>query len=172
MTPLNHAERKKAFLNFLIFFTITVTIIITVVFFSIQVPFDDNKRLRDQIAEFQEQRETSRTFQLEVTETSNLLKTLDSKDVQHAAVDAQIEARLTTLNNLIRSVPDSQNIKYLSVLIENLTALKNAKMDLSNLKGNEMDEARLKLEISDLKKQISQNDFLIANYKAQLGLQP
>jgi Type VI secretion system, TssO len=45
MTPLNQPERKKAFINFLIFFAITVGLVVAAVLFSVEVPFSQNKKL-------------------------------------------------------------------------------------------------------------------------------
>jgi hypothetical protein len=167
MPPINQAERRKAFLNFLIFFSVTITIIIVVIFFSIEVPFIDNRRLRNQVAEFQDQKELTRSLHAEIKEVAGLIKTLDSRDVNQAAVNAQIDGRVGTITNLVRNVSDSESVRYYSMLTASLQTWKNLKKDLSNAKTSEEDAARLNQEIIILKTQLAQKDQTIASLLQQ-----
>ena len=161
MPPLNQAERRKAFLNFLIFFSVTITIIIVVVFFSIEVPFVDNRRLRNQVAEFQDQKDLSKSLNAEITEITSLIKTFDAKDINGAAVNAQIDGRIGTITNLLKNTTDSQSVGYYSMLTGSLISWKKLKMELSNSKASEGEAARLSQEISGLKIQLAQKDQLL-----------
>src|SRR3954452_15026742 len=81
MKPLNRAERNNAFLGFLLLFLITIGIVITVVLFSIKVPFSENERLRSQVLIMQHEEDLSDSFRVAMDETMNELKKFDLKDM-------------------------------------------------------------------------------------------
>lgn len=62
MQPLNRAERSNAFFRFLLLFLITVAMVVAVVFFSTQVPWKENDKLRQTISRLKDEKTGSETF--------------------------------------------------------------------------------------------------------------
>ena len=80
MMPLNTAERKSAFFLFLLFFIISLVIVVATVFFGVQVPLKQNELLKSQIADFQNDREFLQKFSGKVSETWSMLDKIDKLD--------------------------------------------------------------------------------------------
>jgi Type VI secretion system, TssO len=162
MPPLNQAERRKAFLNFLILFSVTVTIITVVIFFSIEVPFKDNRRLRNQVAEYQDQSDLNRSLNTEITDASNLISsTMDVRNVNPAAVNASIDQKIRSINNHIAGIKDSIAANYYTVLVRNLESWRAVKKESGEIKNNAQETAMLNQEIAILKTQLAEKDRLI-----------
>ncbi|MBC7418338.1 MAG: hypothetical protein H7325_09305, partial [Pedobacter sp.] len=94
MDPLNQQERRKAFVNFLIFFSITAALIIAAVLFSVEVPFKQNEQLRVQINAAEKERDFIARFFKYMDSTNNLLSSLDNKEVKVDFIDGKITERL------------------------------------------------------------------------------
>src|SRR5438067_10648036 len=80
MKPINRAERKKAFWNFLLFFLITVAVIVAAVLFSVQVPFKENDRLRKEADVAYNEKVFLQGFEIRMQETMNLLDSVNLSD--------------------------------------------------------------------------------------------
>lgn len=78
MKSINQAERRSAFLKFLLFFIITIGVIIITVFFSIQVPFAENKKMKQEITSYKTKESFAIQFAAQMTDPQLLLSRLGS----------------------------------------------------------------------------------------------
>jgi hypothetical protein len=156
MEPLNQPERRKAFTNFLIFFIVTVLIIVAAVFFSIQVPFRQNDQLRDQMNVVEKERDFSETFANKMGETINLLDSINKKEVQSPElVDNKIQLNITAMNEMIEKEPITQKTIY-RYMVNTFDELRRAKKDLRDVSGKDVNLTNLQKENAELRNNYQQ----------------
>jgi hypothetical protein len=136
MKPLNRAERSNAFLGFLLLFLITIGIVITVVFFSIKVPFSENERLRSQVLIMQHEEDLSDSFRVAMDETMNELKKFDLKDMSADYRHRSVQLKIDKMGRIVNKMFDEKSKEEKSIydrVIQNLDELNDAKLKISNL---------------------------------------
>ncbi|GAA4737537.1 type VI secretion system TssO [Flavisolibacter ginsenosidimutans] len=131
MKPLNSAERTNAFLRFLLLFLITVALIVTVIFFSIEVPRKENDQLRQKVLAMQKEKETSESFDAAVVAVSNELKEFDASKEPPAAKYYKIKVGIDKMSDLLKGFSNADNLAN-SFIVQSLADLNDAKLKLSN----------------------------------------
>jgi hypothetical protein len=128
MEPSNQQERKKAFWNFLLFFCITVGVIVVTMLFSFQVPFKERDMLRKKADISDNHKVQVLDFGKTMREAMNMIDTLDQ--VKNAfLVEGRIKANIQTLSDI--AARDTTWMKdMLRDAVYNLTSLTEAKMSL------------------------------------------
>jgi hypothetical protein len=116
MQPQNTAERKKAFSRFLILYIITTAIIIGAVYFGIQVPFQQNKKLQEQLAGIEKERDFGRAFFTQLSDAKALLDSVNRPGVQSELVDGQIDSKLQQLTAMIEKDSVSEKRLYQEII--------------------------------------------------------
>ncbi|WP_118974064.1 type VI secretion system TssO [Taibaiella koreensis] len=101
MIPQNSPERKKAFTRFIILYIITTGIVVVAIYFGIQVPFQQNKKLQEQLASIEKERDFGRSFFAQLGEAKGLLDSVNKPGVQAELVDGQIDSRLQQLTAMV-----------------------------------------------------------------------
>ena len=143
MIPLNRAERNNAFLGFLLLFLITIGIVIMVFFFSIEVPFTENNRLRSRVAVMQREQNLSDTFRVIMDVVQNELAfdlKKDNVELTHRNVElthSSVQLKLLKMGEIIKKMSDEKSTEEKSIyemVIQNLADLNDAKLEISNLK--------------------------------------
>lgn len=136
MKPLNRAERNNAFLGFLLLFLITIGIVITVVFFSIKVPFSDNERLRSRMLIMQNEKNLSDSFRVAMNVALNELTKFDLKKEPAIVTKRSVQMKIERMSRLIKNMPDEKSNEEKSIydlVIQNLADLNDAKTRIRNL---------------------------------------
>ncbi len=127
MNPLNAPERRKAFINFLLFFAITLSVILITVFFSIQVPFKENNKLRKEMDIADNERAFLQSFEVKMQETTNLVDSI-IRAQNVFIVQKDIDNNIKTMTNMIS---DSTSVKGICTkIISNLATLRAANEQL------------------------------------------
>ena len=127
MYPKNIPERRKAFINFLIFLLISVAIIVTTVFMSTQMPFKQGRQLQAQVDEADRDRAFSQRFSSQMFVVTSALDSLD-KITTPEAMDPQITGSIAKLTQMIET--DSvQNKGLYSQIALMLASLHTAKIE-------------------------------------------
>jgi hypothetical protein len=129
MTPQNKAERRKAFTTFLLLFIVTIALVITIVFFSMQVPFKQNEQFRDEFAKVESERNFTDSFSTNVKETVSLLDSINLHGANSVYLDARIESSLKNMYSMVEKGPDAQKDFYRST-VKSLEDLQKAKKDI------------------------------------------
>ena len=156
MSPHNQAERSHAFRNFLLFFILTVALIIAAVFFSIQVPLKHNEQLREQLTLVENERTFSSTFVNKMSETMNLLDSIMLNEVQGKAelIDGKITENLQKMNAMINDSLSGKSL-YRNVVL-NFADLQRAKKQLRDASGKDANFGNLQKENADLRIRVQQ----------------
>jgi Type VI secretion system, TssO len=154
MAPSNQAERRKAFSNFLLFFIITVGVIITTVLFSFQVPFKENAKLRNEKELRDNEKAALMSFEHNLQEALNMLDTIDRASNPYV-VQGLIENRLSAMSGIaIRDSAWSRSI--MEKVVRSLYSLKAARENLSSLNKNTAKSENKDEEIQRLNDKIDQ----------------
>lgn len=116
MTPQNSGERRKAFSRFLLLYIITTGIIVAAVYFGIQVPFQQNRKLQEQLANIEKERAFGRTFFTQLAEAKGLLDSVNRPGVQAELVDGQIDSKLQLLTAMVDKDSVSEKRLYQEII--------------------------------------------------------
>ena len=101
MQPQNVKERKSAFSRFLILYIITTAIIICAVYFGMLVPFQQNKKLKEQMAIIEKERDFGQLFFTQLRSAKGLLDSVNKPGVQAELIDGQIDSKLQQLTAMV-----------------------------------------------------------------------
>jgi hypothetical protein len=156
MKPINSAERKKAFTTFLVFFIVTVLVILTAVFFGVQVPFEQNDKLKEQLAKFEKEKQFSEDFAQGLADTKKLLDSVNRAGVQPELVDGKITENLKKLNAMADNDSVSQK-KFCQDLVQDFADLQMAKKQLRDASGKDANLSQYLQQIEMLKSDLNQS---------------
>ena len=129
MKPLNRVERNKAFFRFLVFFLVTVALIVVVIFFSIRVPFRENEEMHKAMTAMQQEKALSDSFTIAMRQVVNELNKYQTNEITTAAVRGEVERKIDRMATLLKSVPNPDNSIY-TLIIEKMRDLNSAKVKL------------------------------------------
>jgi hypothetical protein len=136
MTPLNRAERNKAFIGFLVLVVITLVIVITVAFFSLRVQLTEYESLRSRVLVLQNEKNLSDTFRVAMDVTLNELTKFDSKKEPAIVTKGKVQLKIARLNRIMRNyrgdLPENERTLY-DLVIQSLADLNDAKTRIRNL---------------------------------------
>ena len=127
MKPINRAERKKAFGNFLLFFIITVAVIVVTIFFSIQVPARQNQYLLKQMAQVEQEKVFAESFRHKMQETMLMLDSVNQSN-NPDRMELQIQNNIAQLNQM--AIQDSSSSSFYLAITQSLDNLRRTKSDL------------------------------------------
>ena len=98
MELINKAERKKTFVNFLLFFIISIGLVATVIFFSIEAPLKQNEQLLKEMKSDAKDQEFSETFMTDMSAVAGMLDTINTKAQKPELLDGPITESIKKLN--------------------------------------------------------------------------
>lgn len=127
MQPNNHAERRKASLNFMLLFLLCTAIIITTVFFSTRIPFTQNKKLVEEKNSFTQRDEFKSNFTDRLTEVSSMIDSLGNKTSGEISIYAtSIDKKVDELGALLKTA-SAEDAKLYTTVMTNLNRYYDAK---------------------------------------------
>jgi uncharacterized coiled-coil protein SlyX len=173
MQPLNQADRKKAFTNFMIFFVVTIALILITGFYSVQVPFKDNERLREinEIAE--NEKAFADKFQAKLAEALQALEAVNQENFaeQAESYDSRIQETISQMSTMIGNDSISNKNFYRSVLSA-LTASRLAKKELREIKSRNADAGEWKDKFDRLNQDFKDYQNQVQNEALRRSQQP
>lgn len=121
MQPINKYERRNAFWNFLLLLSICFAIIITMVFFSVRVPLNDNGVLRAKLdaleKEVEKDREFSVMFTKKMISVSRMLDSINRSSPQEADIlEETIGIERARLNSMVPDTLKNNKDLYVNVV--------------------------------------------------------
>ena len=134
MKPLNRAERSNAFLNFLLLFFITIGVLLTTVFFSIEVPCKNNELLQKKVEDLTNEKRRSDAFAVAMRAVLDELKKFDVEGGSVEATKQSVQMKITGMQQLIKDVPNVDTSIY-ALVIQSLADLNGAKSEIRNLEA-------------------------------------
>lgn len=126
MKPKNSPERNKAFLRFVIFYGVTTVLIITAIFFGLQVPFKQNKQLQSQLDQIYKERDFDREFFNVMRETKKLLDTIDRAGTGTDLVEGRITQNIQKMDAMLSQDSISKKRIY-GLMVQTFTDATNDK---------------------------------------------
>lgn len=135
MKPLNRAERTNAFVRFLLLFMVTVALVVTVVFSSVDVTRKESDLLRRQVKSLQDQREFSESFAKDLRETQLALEKYADPVETSAATQERVNNQLNKLRGKVRQSVNNENTLF-ELMIVSLSELNDTKKKLRDTRIN------------------------------------
>jgi Tfp pilus assembly protein PilX len=136
MKPLNQAERSSAFLNFLLLFMLTIAVIMTVIFFSIKVPFKQNEHLRYRITLNERDQEFAASFSLLLKETLEELNKFEESKEPASVTTQRVQFKVDELYQKARLAPDAENSIY-GIVARSMNDLNAAKAKVKRMEADQ-----------------------------------
>ncbi len=174
MKPHNSSERNSAFRNFLMMFIITVGVITTAIFFSVQVPFKENDQLRAAASVVEKQRVSTVLFEDKMETTMRLLDSVNLAGAQSELIDGDIDENLKSMNALVKSDTSLPEKGMFTSIVNNFRELKIAKKQLRDASGKDAtfgdltrQNAELKSRVQQMNSELQQCQFMVTNYLQQ-----
>lgn len=167
MQPINTDERRNTFLRFLLLFLVSVVIITTTVFFSIQVPFKQNDQLRKDMTLVEKEHEFSNKFINEMAGINAMLDTINTKASRPDLLDGAITENIKRLNIMVDADSIYNKALYKNVVIT-LSDLSAAKKQLRELAGKDANVGELQRQKEELSRQYQTAQTEIMYLKNQL----
>src|SRR5882757_10755206 len=152
---LNSKERNEAFLKFLLFFVVTLILVILAIYFNFRLPVRENKMLQDEI-ETQRQQDMNQTkFVAKMQEAVILLDSLGKGGPGTEQINLQLNGKLAELSGL--QLKDN-NIygKMDKAIVEKFSDLQSLKRRLQTLQEKEDQISRMEAELNNTKTQLIQ----------------
>ena len=160
--PVNRRQRTKAFFNFLVFFVVTIGVVITSVFFSFQVPLKENDKLRKQLDVAENEKVFLQSFQIKMQETSNLLDSA-SLSANPFRIENRIQNNVKQMTAMVDDAPASLKA-ICNQIIDNITNLETAKQQVraANANTGELEKKDTQLKELQAKFDLCQSQLLQA----------
>jgi hypothetical protein len=157
MKPLNKEERRKAFFNFLMFFMITIGIIITTVSFGVYVvPAKENNQLQQEMQKVEKERDLATSFTNKMSETLRLFDSLDREDVKSPeSIEEAITQNLEGMSKIINDSAISTKTLY-QYVVNTFKVLKDAKTQIREAKINNSSAKECQDKITDLESKLGE----------------
>ena len=161
MKPLNQAERQKAFMRFLLFFVITIAVILTTVFFSVAVPFRQNDELNRQMALIDQEKKFADSFNIIMMNTIQLLEDVN-KPGNEIVYEARIKINLLNMTSMTNGSDTANNI-YISI-VRTLSNLESSKEQLRDALAKDQTVSDYIQKITDLRSELTQCESTKSQY--------
>jgi DNA repair ATPase RecN len=163
---LNSKERNEAFLKFLVFFLVTLILVVVAVYFNFRLPVRENKMLQDEI-ETQRQQDMNQTkFVARMQEAIVLLDSLGKGGPNVDQINLQLNGKLAEIAGL---QPKDNNLygKMDKAIVEKFSELQSAKRTLSALQEKADKISAMEAELNTTKSQLIQANADLDAYRRQ-----
>ena len=169
MQPINKNERRKAFWKFLLLFVVSIILITTTIFFSINVPFKQNEQLRMNMNKVEKEQLFSEKFTNEMLGIIAMLDSINTKAQTPELLESVITERINKLNVMVAMDSISNKILY-SQIVVTLSDLKVAKNQLRQNTGSAENTSDLQKQKDDLERKLQAKETMILTLQTQLDL--
>lgn len=101
MKPVNVQERRKTFQRFLLFFVLTMAVIMATIFFGIRIPYKENSKLQEQLAMVEKENQFKEDFARTMSETQSLLDTVNQDAARSGLIDGRITQKIQEMDAML-----------------------------------------------------------------------
>lgn len=148
-------KEKKAFTNFLVLFLVSIIIITTTVFSSIQVPFKENDQLLREKGIVEREHAFEDKFINGVAAITSMLDTINTKAAKPDFLDAEISKNITELNSSVDAETLRNKIFYKTTLLS-LDELRRSKKQLRDLVNKDLNVGEMQKQNQELSDRLEQ----------------
>ncbi len=152
MQSQNKSERKSAFLRFLLFFIITVSLIVLAVYFGTRVPVKENNKLREKLEAYEMQDKTRDEIMAKIKIAYSLLDTVNIAGLHTDIIDGRISQTIKEIDAAVSKVETGNKSMYEKII----KALNDRQYDKKMLRSTADFDERL-VEKDRLIEQITKN---------------
>jgi|SRR5882757_1318542 len=131
---LNSKERNEAFLKFLLFFLVTVILIVLAVFFNYRLPRSENKVLQEEVNMQRQQEAAQAKFVTKMNEAVVLLDSMDKGAANVEQVNSQLTGKLTEMELLRQKDDPSPYGRMHNAILDKLFQLQQSKASVRDLR--------------------------------------
>jgi hypothetical protein len=131
---LNSKERNEAFLKFLLFFLVTVILIVLAVFFNYRLPRSENKVLQEEVNIQRQQETVQAKFVTKMTEAIALLDSMDKGTTNVEQINSQLTGKLTEMELLRQKDDPSSYGRMHNAILNKLFDLQQSKASVRDLR--------------------------------------
>ena len=150
MKPLNAQERQKSFSRFLLFFVLTIAIIITAVFFGIKIPYAENEKLQEQLATIDKENHFRNDFTSAMSEAQSLLDTVNMDPQKSGLLDGRVTQKIQEMDAMLSKNEVTSKNLY-SQVIKSLNSMQSDKRGLRAAGNKDSVVAMYNAQILELK---------------------
>ncbi|MFV0607386.1 MAG: type VI secretion system TssO [Niabella sp.] len=131
MKPVNVKERRKAFQRFLLFFILTIAVILITIFFGIKIPYKENSKLQEQIALYEKANQFQDNFAKTMNETQSLLDTVNQDVVKSGLLDGRITQKIQEMDAML----NKNEVNSTTIYTQIIKQMNNAQSDKKALRA-------------------------------------
>lgn len=154
MKPLNVQDRQRAFQRFLLFFILTIAVIITAVFFGLRIPYAENEKLQEQLAIVDKENHFRNDFSLAMSEAQSLLDTVNMDPQKSGLLDGRITQKIQEMDAMLAKNDVTSKGLY-SQVIKSLNSMQSDKRGLRAAGNKDSVVAMYNMQILELKNSLA-----------------
>lgn len=154
MKPINAQERSRAFSRFLLFFILTIAVIITAVFFGVKIPYAENEKLQEQLAIVDKEKRFQEDFTIAMSEAQSLLDSVNIDAQKSGLLDGRITQKIQELDAMLAKNETTSKLLYNQV-IKSLNNTQSDKRGLRAASNKDSVVAMYNLQIQELKNSLA-----------------
>lgn len=127
MDILNKKERFNAFMLFLLMFFVTMTVLITAIFFNYKLPIKENEVLKNENDKMNMQFSFNKEFSNKIEEVNKLVDSLDAAPESFQFIEQSINFELVQLKEVIPNDSIVDPKLYQNVILNYISLVKTKK---------------------------------------------
>lgn len=152
---LNSKERSEAFLKFLVFFVVTLILVILAIYFNFRLPIRENKMLQDEIETQRQQDMNQSKFVTKMQEAVILLDSLGKGGPNADQINLQLNGKLAEMAGL-QQKDNNLYGKMDKAIVEKFSDLQLWKRNLLSLQEKADKISTLEADLNTTKSQLIQ----------------
>ncbi len=154
MKPINAQERRKTFQRFLLFFILTMAVIMATIFFGIRIPYKENSKLQEQLAMAEKENQFRNDFARSMAETQSLLDTVNLDAAKSGLIDGRITQKIQEMDALLNKNEVGSKNLY-SQIIKSMNNTQSDKKGLRAAGNKDSVVAMYNAQIQELKNSLT-----------------
>jgi hypothetical protein len=164
LKALNAKERNRAFLKFLLFFLLTLVLVVTAIYFDFKLPLKENSYLQKEIDQQRQIEHNQENFVNTMNDAVKLLDSLDKPGTDMTQINAQLEQKLLELDGL-KQKDFSAYGKMDKAIVEKFLDLGRAKPKLRKLEEDENKIVQLKADLNEASTKLEEAQTALDAYR-------
>lgn len=145
---INAKLRNQAFWKFMIFFLATIAIVVTAVYFDMEVPNKENAMLRIEVAHYQQDSNSQQQFIGDLEGIKNYIDSVGKPGVDNEYFLSLINDKLTK-SNALQNQNSDEHARFNRVILDVFLSYKNAKKQNITLDNANQQIQELKYKLSE-----------------------
>lgn len=154
MKPLNTHERQAAFQRFLLFFILTVCIIVAAVFFGVKIPYAENEKLQAQLTAVDKENHFRDDFTNAMADAQSLLDTVNIDPQKSGLLDGRITQKIQEMDAMLAKNDVTSKTLY-NQIIKSLNNTQSDKKGLRAAGNKDSVVAMYNVQIQELKNSLA-----------------